>query len=286
MKSGSREPHEVRPARPEDVVGALLEVTSARRLPLQAGDKLELPAGPEEYQLVAAWKGNLTAFDRRYTLLEPGQALCCAGPCRLQAVSNCLCMTLRFSGELAKRLLAGRMTEGSALFPQGAAAVRETVLSLAVLEREKPPVDGETASGYAYSLLLKLRSAPAEEHPNLSPLVSAAVAIIQEEFPYLEGMDELAERLEVSKAHLIRSFVRKTGVSPGKYLIRVRIEYAKLLLQDEDATVAYAAAASGFANANYFAKAFRRETGMSPTEYRDSHPVRKISRGARGPGDW
>ena len=110
-------------------------------------------------------------------------------------------------------------------------------------------------------------------------MVVASFAIIQEEFPFLEGVDELAERLEVSSAHLGRVFTKKTGVSPGKYITRVRIEFAKLLLQDPDTTISYVAEASGFANANYFAKVFRRETGLSPSEYLEAsprHPPGKI----------
>ena len=102
--------------------------------------------------------------------------------------------------------------------------------------------------------------------------MEAALSIIQEEFPFLEGVEELAERLEVSPAHLSRVFSRKTGISPGKYITRVRIEYAKLLLRDPDTTITYVAEASGFANANYFAKVFRRETGLSPSEYLEGAP--------------
>ena len=104
--------------------------------------------------------------------------------------------------------------------------------------------------------------------------MEGAIAIIQEDFPYLEGLDDLAGRLEISKAHLIRTFTRETGISPAKYITRVRVEYAKLLLQDEDTSIIYVAEASGFANANYFAKVFRRETGMSPSEYLESLPQR------------
>ena len=86
-------------------------------------------------------------------------------------------------------------------------------------------------------------------------------------------MDELAQRLEVSKAHLIRTFTKSVGISPGKYLTRVRVEYAKLLLRGEDASITYVAEASGFANANYFAKVFRKETGMSPSEFLESCPL-------------
>ena len=146
-------------------------------------------------------------------------------------------------------------------------------MSLAVLEEEQGRVPGDAASALAYSLLLKLRALPERVRVDAgSPLVEAAVAIIQEEFPFLEGLEELAQRLEVSAAHLGRVFTKKVGVSPGKYITRVRIEYAKLLLRAPDTTIGYVAEASGFANANYFAKVFRRETGLSPSEYLESAP--------------
>ena len=55
-------------------------------------------------------------------------------------------------------------------------------------------------------------------------------------------------------------------------LQNLRVEYAKLLLRSEEPSITYVAEASGFANANYFAKVFRRETGISPSEYIESLP--------------
>lgn len=194
----------------------------------------------------------------------------------MQSVGDSVCMMVRLQGELPGRLLEGRLIDGTAFFPRGGAAVREAVLSLSVLEDEGAPVSGTSASAYAYTMLTNLLSGPSVmeggEEGNLSPLVETAVGIIQEEFPFLEGLDELAQRLEVSKAHLIRTFTKKTGVSPGRYITHLRVEYAKLLLRGEDPSITYVAEASGFANANYFAKVFRRETGMSPSEYVESVP--------------
>ena len=127
----------------------------------------------------------------------------------------------------------------------------------------------------AYHLLLHLRGQAGQKEgaeKRVSLLVESAIGIIQEDFPYLEGLDELAERLEVSKAHLIRQFTKAVGISPGKYITRVKVDYAKLLLQGEEPSISYVAEASGFANSNYFAKVFRRETGMTPTEYIESSP--------------
>ena len=260
------ERRDIKPAAPDSVIRGLLAVPYAQLLPLEAGDQREGYGKTGDYILAAAVRGNWTvsAYDQ-YALLDPGQVFLLREPgsYRIQAVSGGLGLLLCL---LPERLLTGRV-----MFAGGAAAVREAVLSLAVLEDEQGLISGGTASALAYTMLLKLRALPQSPAREVgSPLVEAAVGMIQDEFPFLEGVDELAERLEVSAAHLTRVFSKKVGISPGKYITRVRIEYAKLLLQDPDATIAYVAEASGFANANYFAKVFRKETGMSPSEYLES----------------
>lgn len=263
----------IEPAAPEATIRRLLALPAAYILPLPAGSEDGICGCMEgEYFLAAAAQGSLTlASAAQYALLDAGQAVCIRGgsACSLEAVSDCLCFALRLTGTLAEELLADRVEDGIARFPGGAAVVREAVTTLSVHQEEHPPVSGAMASSMAYGLLMKLRSLPANAQQTgaSSPLVESALAIIREEFPFLEGLDDLAERLEVSKAHLSRSFVRKTGISPGRYITQMKIGYAKLLLQDPDTSVTYAAEASGFANANYFAKVFRKETGMSPSEY-------------------
>lgn len=278
MSPRTNEKREIRPAAPGGAVRDLLTLPLLRVLPLSAGDRIAGYGQTGDYILAAAVQGNLTvsAYDR-YALLDPGQAYLLAEPGEyaVQAVSDGLCFLLQLRGELVPRLLADRLVKGGALFHGGAAAVREAALSLAVLEDEQGAAEGETASALAYAMLLKLQALPSAVRTDAgSPLVEAAVAIIQEEFPFLEGVEELAGRLEVSAAHLGRVFTKKIGISPGKYITRVRVEYAKLLLRDPDTTIAYVAEASGFANANYFAKVFRRETGLSPSEYLAGAPRR------------
>ena len=61
-------------------------------------------------------------------------------------------------------------------------------------------------------------------------LVREAVILIKREYPYLAGMEDLAQRLAVSKCHLVRVFGESIGLSPGKYLTLVRVEAAKFYL--------------------------------------------------------
>lgn len=291
MAPNLNEEREIRPAPPDGSVGGLLAVPEAHILPLTPGGGRGFLAGNGDHWFVSAVRGSAAAASHgEYFTLHSGQALVLhqCGAFTLQAVNECVCVLARLRGELPDRLLDGKLSEGTALFPRGGSAVCEAVLALSVLDDERDAVSALAASAQAYTMLMTLLDGPVAspgEEPDsaLSELTQSAVGIIQEEFPYLEGLDELAGRLEVSKAHLIRTFTHDTGISPGKYITRVRIEYAKLLLRSGESSIAYAAEASGFSGANYFAKVFRRETGMSPSEYLESAPRGEAGR-ARGFG--
>ena len=262
----------IRPAAPEPLLAGLLALTEARLLSLEGAYETDLPDGSRE--LIAGVRGApVLRFSQAEAEIPAGglALLSQPGSCRLTATGDCQCAILRLTGTLPEQLLSPE--DACVIYPQGAAAVRETVTTLAVLNREGSGIDAPTASAHAYSLLMKLlrlRDAGAPSH--YSALIDAAIGIINEDFAYLEGLDDLSERLEVSKPHLIRTFTREVGVSPGKYITRARIEYAKLLLSEPDMSIAFAAEATGFAGANYFAKVFRRETGLSPTEFQQSVP--------------
>lgn len=99
-------------------------------------------------------------------------------------------------------------------------------------------------------------------------LAKDAVFLIESEYLYLYGVDDLADRLEVTKHHLIRVFSAASGISPGKYLTEVRIAQAKKMLRiGDDTPLEIIAGACGYSCANYFSKAFKKQTGLTPSEY-------------------
>jgi transcriptional regulator GlxA family with amidase domain len=103
------------------------------------------------------------------------------------------------------------------------------------------------------------------------PLVQDAVALIEAEYAYLYGVDELADRLEVTKHHLIRVFSASTGTSPGNYLTSIRMHHAKSILRAGEGTpMEIIAGACGYSCANYFSKVFKKQTGLTPTDYMKS----------------
>jgi AraC-like DNA-binding protein len=80
----------------------------------------------------------------------------------------------------------------------------------------------------------------------------------------------LAAVAGLSRAHFVRQFTRATGAPPSEYVFRSRMARAARLLQSSRLPVAEIATGVGFADPNYFAKAFRRAFDVSPTEFRRS----------------
>lgn len=188
------------------------------------------------------------------------------GPVLLTAGSRAECGLLRLRGEAAEQMLGGGPV---CRFPGSGQAVWEAVQRVFALAGEDRAVSAGAASALAYRLLMDLHereAAPARaEH---SPLVGAALDLIENEFVFLTGIEDLAGRMEVSKEHLVRAFHREVGLPPGKYLNSRKLEYAKQLLVETDQNVAFVGEAAGFVNANYFIRTFRKAVGVTPRAFR------------------
>lgn len=84
------------------------------------------------------------------------------------------------------------------------------------------------------------------------------------------SLSELAAAAAVSPFHFHRIWRALTGETIGQTLTRLRMENAKALLDGKLANVTDVALAAGFATSQSFARAFKRQEGVSPTEYRAS----------------
>ncbi len=122
-------------------------------------------------------------------------------------------------------------------------------------------------SQLAFALLCELADADSAA-PALPPLVQAAIEDIRANYAGLYGVEELSERLGVSKSHLVRTFTAAVGVPPGRYLTTVRIEAAQRLLLHREYTLDVVASLCGFSGANYLCRVFKKETGQSPAQWR------------------
>lgn len=122
-------------------------------------------------------------------------------------------------------------------------------------------------SQLAFALLCELSGADSAA-PALPPLVQEAMEDIRANYAGLYGVEELSERLGVSKSHLVRTFTAALGIPPGRYLTKVRVEAAMRLLLHREYTLDVIASLCGFSGANYLCRVFKKETGHSPAQWR------------------
>jgi len=82
-------------------------------------------------------------------------------------------------------------------------------------------------------------------------------------------VEELAKVSGLSRAHFSRVFAESEGVPPAEFVLQQRMQRAaKLLTKAAFIPVKEVAIMSGFDDANYFSKVFRRIYGINPTEFR------------------
>lgn len=95
------------------------------------------------------------------------------------------------------------------------------------------------------------------------------------------SLAELASAAAVSPFHFHRIWRALTGETVGQTILRLRLEASQELLRVKHTSVTQTAIAVGFGTPQSFARAFRRHTGLTPSEHRNSQP----SFAAKGTGN-
>jgi len=82
------------------------------------------------------------------------------------------------------------------------------------------------------------------------------------------SVDALARRAAMSPRNFCRVFGREIGMTPGRFVERVRLEAARRLLEESARSIPEVAVACGFGTAETMRLAFHRALGVSPKTYR------------------
>lgn len=80
----------------------------------------------------------------------------------------------------------------------------------------------------------------------------------------------IAEMLYLTPTYFSKLFKSSTGEGCNSYIISKRMEKAKLLLETTSMKTGKIAVSVGYKDINYFSLAFKKQTGMSPTEFREN----------------
>jgi len=83
-------------------------------------------------------------------------------------------------------------------------------------------------------------------------------------------LHEIARTCGLSVSHFSRAFHKSTGLAPHAWLLQVRVESARDMLRNSDASLSTIAQACGFADQSHFTRVFTRRVGLSPRAWRNA----------------
>lgn len=84
-------------------------------------------------------------------------------------------------------------------------------------------------------------------------------------------LDKVSKDLNISKSHIERIFKERFDVTPMAYFMKKKIDYACALLVNTSYTVNEIAEQTGFYDPKYMSKCIKKETGLSPVQYRKKY---------------
>lgn len=129
----------------------------------------------------------------------------------------------------------------------------------------EPELDGDAAEG--------------EENDRNALVMAHVRKYMEDNYMFDLSLDSVSEILHISPAYLSAQFKKYQKTNFLDCLTELRINAAKELLADPFRSAAEIASMVGYEDSSYFARAFKKRTGMTPTQYRKE--AAKAAREAR-----
>ena len=143
-------------------------------------------------------------------------------------------------------------------------ATEETLSNIIALVYSANQFDNITASAELISFLHKLSNEKIEK----PTVISLAKAFIEQNYKENISVGEISSACNVSPAYLHKIFKNTLGITPGNYLLSIRISVAQNLLVNTHQSLIEIAFNCGFNSQSYFSDCFKKYVGITPKDFR------------------
>jgi len=108
-------------------------------------------------------------------------------------------------------------------------------------------------------------------HAGAPPLAEQVIRHMARNYRGTISVERLARQMNYTPQYVTRKFKEQMGCSPLDYVIRLRMDLACKLLRDTAATLPEIAAHIGYPDTVYFNRMFKKQTGLTPGQYRKKY---------------
>ena len=196
------------------------------------------------------------------------------GPAQWEAINDALVTLTHVGSEIPPY-----MTQESALFVEDDGVITSAGIAsgidmaLWIVERDHGPL---VAAKVARELVIYMRrdadhgqlSVFLDYRSHLNPAVHRAQDFLVANFATTITLPALAAVAGTSGRHLARSFKSVTGLTPAAYQRKLRLDFAKTLLNDTELSIEVVALRAGFADGRSLRRLWHLEFGSSPSSHR------------------
>ena len=153
----------------------------------------------------------------------------------------------------------------------GASVVEVNEITQHAVQRMQAETSVQKKIQISKNMLVALAEAVDRAHSRLgsySAPVRKAADTLRHNFSQNLSLEQLADHVGMSPSHLSRTFTKEVGMSISQYVAALRCEEAASMLRDSDAPISEISAYVGYLDNNYFVKVFKKQYGVTPSDYR------------------
>lgn len=173
---------------------------------------------------------------------------------------------VNFSGEFAQKLISLYHLNETVYHNVSLAESFEKLYAIDKISTDISDVHHELATVITEMVLLLAKSIEKREQ-----LSETAIAIRSELSLHLNSaynLDELSRKFYLSKSEIIRCFKSAYGTTPYQFLLELKMNYAKTMLENATSSIKEIAEHLGFSSPYHFSEVFKKHVGLSPLQYR------------------
>ncbi|MBQ7138745.1 MAG: helix-turn-helix transcriptional regulator [Clostridia bacterium] len=230
------------------------------------------------FLLLSLLSGSMTYENRSGSgVLRTGQTMLldCHTPHRYAARTKCSFLFLHFDGGQSRAIHDDIIARsGNVLTVPSNDKLHEHLAILLNSAMNEPHLSDVENSSLIFSILMQLVKASGSTGSNATgnDMVDRAIEFIKKHYPEKLTVEMIAASTGYSTSYFTNTFSKETGMSPYHFLTRSRINAAQQLLQITQLSIQEIAFQTGFNSAANFCYTFRKEVGVSPSDFR-RHPL-------------
>jgi two-component system response regulator YesN len=136
-----------------------------------------------------------------------------------------------------------------------------------IMELQTPQ---EISNWFTEKLLGACRNVISKREERSGDIIRTAKKYIEDHYDKDISLDDVSRVVNISPYYFSKVFKEESGLNFIEYLTNIRIDKAKELLLNSDYSMKEICSMCGYTDPNYFSRSFKKNVGVTPTEYKES----------------